>query len=148
MVELTGGIGTQQRQPGTASQPGRRRNEGSPPAGYRAGHLSFVLTLGRPPVTGSVAENRAAPDSLAHTADATQAQNRKAGPAITGGPFGGGSSPLTRPARARSAFWGHGSTGLWLSLRAGSGRGRAARPVNRMEEIVMRVPAPGRPPPA
>jgi hypothetical protein len=98
MVELTGGIGTQQRQPGTASQPGRRRNEGSPPPGYRAGHLSFVLTLGRPPVTGSVAENRAAPDSLAHTADATQAQNKKAGPAITGGPFGGGSSPLTRPA--------------------------------------------------
>src|SRR6478672_4465257 len=93
MVELTGGIGTQQRQPGTASQPGRRRNEGSPPPGYRAGHLSFVLTLGRPPVTGSVAENRAAPDSLAHTADATQAQNRKAGPAITGGPFGGESSP-------------------------------------------------------
>ena len=66
MVELTGGIGTQQRQPGTASQPGRRRNEGSPPPGYRAGHLSFVLTLGRPPVTGSVAGNRAAPDSLAH----------------------------------------------------------------------------------
>jgi len=69
-----------------------------PRPGYRAGHLSFVLTLGRPPVTGSVAENRAAPDSLAHTADATQAQNKKAGPAITGGPFGGGSSPLTRPA--------------------------------------------------
>jgi hypothetical protein len=52
-----------------------------------------VLTLGRPPVTGSVAENRAAPDNLAHTADATQAQNTKAGPAITGGPVGGGSSP-------------------------------------------------------
>ena len=46
-----------------------------------------------PPATGSVAENRAAPDSLASTADATQAQNRKAAPAITGGPFGGGSSP-------------------------------------------------------
>src|SRR5689334_2536233 len=46
-----------------------------------------------PPATGSVAENRAAPDSLASTADATQVQNRKAGPAITGGPFGGGPAP-------------------------------------------------------
>ena len=46
------------------------------------------------PVTGSVTENRAASDSLAHTADARQAQNRKAGPAITGGPFGGGSRPF------------------------------------------------------
>jgi hypothetical protein len=34
-------------------------------------------------VTGSIAENRAAPDSLAHSTDAKQAQNGKAGPATT-----------------------------------------------------------------
>jgi len=58
----------------TAEQ--QRRPAESP----RAGRL---LTFGRPPVTGSVAENRAAPDSLAHPTDAKQAQNGKAGPATT-----------------------------------------------------------------
>jgi hypothetical protein len=48
-----------------------------------------VLTFGRPPVTGSVAENRAAPDSLAHTADATQAQNWEAGPLTAKAPVAG-----------------------------------------------------------
>jgi hypothetical protein len=48
-----------------------------------------VLTFGRPPVTGSVAENRAAPDSLAYTADPTQAQNGKAGPATAKMPVAG-----------------------------------------------------------
>src|SRR6478735_4612169 len=48
-----------------------------------------MLTFGRPPVTGSVAENRAAPDSLAHTADATHAQNGKAGPATEKVPAAG-----------------------------------------------------------
>jgi len=36
-----------------------------------------------PLLTGSVAENRAAPDSFAHPTDAKQAQNGKAGPATT-----------------------------------------------------------------
>ena len=45
-----------------------------PAPGYRAGRLSFVLTFGRPPVTGSSAGNRAAPDSLAQAADDTQDQ--------------------------------------------------------------------------
>ena len=53
-------------------EPRDAKTEGTPPPGYRAGRLMFVLTFGRPPVTGSFAENRAAPDSLVHPAGDTQ----------------------------------------------------------------------------
>ena len=58
----------------TAEQ--QRRPAESP----RAGRL---LTFGRLPVTGSVAQNRAASDSLADSPDPKQAQNGEAGPATT-----------------------------------------------------------------
>jgi hypothetical protein len=61
-----------------------------------------VLTFGRPPVTGSVAENRAAPDSLAHTADPTQVQNGKAGPATAKAPVAGPAPWRSTPSMALS----------------------------------------------
>ena len=59
----------------TRSQPNsRRRNEQRPrPVSPVRGDV-VALTFGRPPVTGSIAENRAAPDSLAHSVRDTQDQ--------------------------------------------------------------------------
>src|SRR5690349_7380669 len=62
------------------SNRGAGRSSQFPPA-RRSVSLPRVVPRLVAPVTGSVAEKRAAPDSLAHPADTTKAQNAKAGPA-------------------------------------------------------------------